>query len=207
MRHTAVDEGPMLHQPEHALHLSADQLAAHLERRLYGSEREAVVAHLVQCADCRCEYVAAGEVVGAARRNWIGLRAGIGLAAAAVVIATVIPRAVPRPEATVTRDVSTQRVAAPDVSVPIRLAAPADGERLTGVDVRLSWHAHGNDVLYRVIVQTDVGGVVWKSETRDTTSTLPPSVQLTGGATYYWIVYALNADGLSARSPTNAFIR
>ena len=197
----------MSHQPEHTLHLSVDQLAAHLERRLRGSEREAVVAHLVQCADCRGEYVAAGEVLGAARRNWIGLRAGIGLAAAGVVVATVIPRAVPRPEASITREVSTQRVAAPDVSAPIRLAAPADGEHLTDVDVRLSWHAYGKDVLYRVIVQTVAGAVVWKSETRDTTSTVPRTVQLTGGTTYYWIVDALDAHGRSARSPANAFIR
>ena len=201
-----MDEGPMSHHPEHALHLSVDQLAAHLERRLYASERETVVAHLVQCAECRREYVAAGEVVGAARRNWIGLRAGIGLAAAAVVVVALVPRAFPPPAASVTRDVSTQRVA-PDVSTAIRLAAPADGERLTGVDVRLSWHAHGSDALYHVTVHNVDGTVVWKKETWDTTYTLPPTVKLTVGATYYWIVYALGADALPALSPANAFIR
>jgi hypothetical protein len=98
-------------------------------------------------------------------------------------------------------------MAEPEVASPIRLAAPADGERLTAGEVRLAWHPHGRDALYRVTVQTADGSGVWKNETSDTTATLPPSVQLAVGATYYWIVDALHADGRSARSAANAFTR
>jgi len=197
----------MSNQPDHALHLSVDQLAAHLERRLHGTEREAVVAHLVECAECRREYIEAGEVVGTARPKWVGVRTGIGLAAAAAVAFAVMPRAFPPAATTVTPDVSMQRTALREVAAPIRLAAPADGERLTGAAVHLSWHPDGNDALYRVTVQTEAGAVVWKTETHDTSYALPPVVPLTGGVTYYWIIDALHADGRSARSSANAFIR
>ena len=197
----------MSNQSEHPLHLSVDQLAAHLERRLYGTDRETVVAHLVECAECRREYIDAGEVLGAARPKWVGVRTGIAFAAAAAVVFAVMPRAFRQTARSVTPDVSMQRTSLPDVPAPIRLAAPADGERLTGAEVRLSWHADGNDALYRVTVQTEAGAVVWKTETHDTSFTLPPVAQLTGGVTYYWIIDALHADGRSARSPANAFIR
>jgi hypothetical protein len=196
----------MSNESDHALHLSVDQLASHLERRLHGTEREMVVAHLVECAECRREYVAAGEVVGTARARWVEVRIGIGLATAAAIIFAVVPRAFPPAATTVTPNVSMQRTSLPDVPEPIRLAAPADGERLTGA-VRLSWHPDGTEALYRVTVQTEAGAVVWKTETHDTSYTLPPAVQLTGGVTYYWIIDALHADGRSARSPANAFIR
>ena len=197
----------MSNQPERALHLSVDQLAAHLERRLRGAEREAVVAHLVDCPECRREYIEAGEVVGAARPKWLGLRTGIGLAVAAAAVFALLPRPFPPAATTVTPDVSTQRTSVPDIVAPIRPVAPADGERLTGAEVRLSWHADGNDALYRVTVQTEAGAVVWKTETHDTSYTLPPVAQLTGGVTYYWIIDALHADGRPARSSATAFIR
>ena len=195
----------MSYQPEHALHLSVDQLAAHLERRLRGTEREAVVAHLVECDACRREYIATAEIVGAARRKWL-VGSGIGLAAAAVLVFAVLPRALPPTETTVARDVPAQRASAPDVPVPIRLGAPADGERITGSNVRLSWHPDGNDALYRITVLTADGAVVWKAETRDTTVTLPTTTPVAAGATYYWIIDALHADGRVARSPASAFI-
>lgn len=197
----------MSNHSEHALHLSVDQLAAHLERRLHGTERESVVAHLVECAECRREYIETGEVMGTARPKWVGVRTGIGLAAAAAAVFALMPRAFPPPPTTVMPDVSMQRTSVPDVPAPIALAAPADGERLTDADVRLSWHPNGNDALYRVTVQTEAGAVVWKIETHDTSYTLPPVAQLTGGVTYYWIIDALHADGQSARSSANAFIR
>ena len=197
----------MSHQPEHALHLSVDQLAAHLERRLHGTEREAVVAHLVECAECRDEYIQAGDVLAGTRSKWIWVRAGVGLVAAAVLVVAVLPRSSSDDEAGVTRDRPAQRVTAPDVPPLIRLAAPADGERLTSTEVSLAWHPDAGNALYRVTVQTADGGLVWKKETSDTTVILPPSVPLAAGATYYWIVDALHTDGRSARSPVNSFTR
>jgi hypothetical protein len=197
----------MSNQSEHALHLSVDQLAAHLEHRLHGAERESVVSHLVECGECRREYIEAGAVVGAARPRWVGFRTGIGLAAAAAVVFAILPRAFPPAATTLTPDVSMQRTSLPDVPAPIRLAAPADGERLTGSGVRLSWHPDGVDVLYRVTVQTDAGAVVWKTETHDTSYSVPRDVPLTRGVKYYWIVDALHADGRPTRSPANSFIR
>jgi hypothetical protein len=201
-----VDQSPMSHRPEHTLHLNVDQLAAHLDRRLRGTERDAVVAHLVDCAECRLEYVHAGEVLAGARTKRIGVR-WVGLAAAAVLVIAVLPRAFSDRHARVTGPTSTERAATPDASMPIRLAVPADGERLTGNEVRLAWHPDGSDALYRVAVQNAEGGVVWKTSLTDTTVTLPPSVRLVGGATYYWLVDALHADGRSARSPASAFTR
>ena len=197
----------MSHPSEHALHLSVDQLAAHLDRRLRGTERESVVAHLVECAECRREYVATSEVVGAPRRTWGWARTGIGLAIAAAIVFAAVPRAFRRPGAATMREVSAERASIPDIAPPIQIATPTDGERLTGTDVRLAWHPHGKDALYHVTVQTADGAVIWKAETHDSSYTLPRSVQLASGATYYWIVDALHADGRTAHSPATGFIR
>ena len=197
----------MSNQSEHASHLSVDELAAHLERRLHGTEREVVVAHLVECAECRREYIEAGEVVGAARPKWVGVRAGIGLAAAAAVVFAVMPRPFPPTSTTSTPDVAMQRNSLREASGSVRVAAPQNGQHLAGPEVRLSWHPEGNDVLYRVTVQTEAGAAVWKAETHDTSYTLPSTANLTSGMTYYWIIDALHADGRYARSSANAFIR
>jgi hypothetical protein len=204
--HTKVDESPMSHRPEQALHLNVDQLAAHLDRRLRGTERDAVVAHLVECAECRLEYVHAGEVLAGTRTRRIGVRS-VGIVAAAVLVIAVLPRAFSERDARMAERASTQRVATPDISTPIRLAVPADGERLTGNEVRLAWHPDGSDALYRVTVQTADGSTVWKTSLTDTTVTLPPSVHLIAGATYYWLVDASHADGRPARSAASAFTR
>jgi len=197
----------MSNQSEDGLHLSVDQLAAHLERRLQGAERKAVVAHLVECRECRREYIETGAVVGPARPRWIGVRTVFGLAAAAAAVFVLMPRTFRPGATTAAPDVAMQRTSLPDVPAPIRLAAPVEGERLTGSDVRLSWHPDGDDVLYRVTVQTDAGAVVWKTETHDTSYTVPPDAPLTRGIRYYWIVDALHADGRPARSPATSFIR
>lgn len=197
----------MSNQIEHALHLSVDQLAAHLERRLHGAERKAVVAHLIECGECRREYIEAGAVVGAARPRWVGVRTGIGLAAAAAVAFLLMPRTFRPAATTVAPDVAMQRTSLPDVPAPIRIAAPLEGEHLTSSDVRLAWHPDGDDVLYLVTVHTETGAVVWKAQTHDTSYTVPRVVPLTHGVTYYWIVDALHADGRPVRSPATSFIR
>jgi hypothetical protein len=191
------------------VHLSVDQVAAHLERRLRGAERESVVAHLVECDECRREYIEAGAVAGSARGNWIGLRAGasVGLVAAAAITFAIMSPSSFRTDAGVIRGGSAERVAIPDAETTIRLATPSDGERLTGNTVRLAWHPNGFETLYRVTVQTADGEVLWKSSTHDTTVTVPSTVRLTAGETFYWIVDALQADGQPAHSQANAFVR
>lgn len=199
----------MQSESDQVVHLSAEQLAAHIERRLRGAERDAVVAHLVACSECRHDYVQAGEVLDAPRRTWRGYATGLALAAAAVLIFAVIPRSPPTRDAGMAEGAATtQRVAVVDAAAAIRIASPADGDRLTGNVVALTWHPGAPaDALYRVTVQTADGSVVWRQSTSDTSVTIPASVRLVDGEVYYWVVDALHADGRSARSAANAFRR
>jgi hypothetical protein len=195
-------------ESDHLDHLSVEQIAAHIERRLLGAERDAVVAHLVECSECRQEYVQASEVLAGLHRTWRGHTTGLALAAAAVLIVAFMPRSLPTREVARVDDAATQRVAVPDAATGIRIASPADGDRLTGTTVTLAWHPGvPADALYRVTVQTADGSVIWKQNTSDTTVTVSASVRLTEGEVYYWVVDALHADGRSDRSAATAFRR
>jgi hypothetical protein len=191
--------------PNRASHVSAEQLAAHLERRLRGPERSAVVAHLVECSECRTEFAAAGQLV-TARRSFPWPRIAGGVTAAAASIVLVMSQTRVGTELPVSSGV-TERVVQPEAVPPVVVASPSDGERLTGPRVRLTWQAQGANTLYRITVQSSEGRVVWRSDTSDTTVTIPADAKVTGGEVYYWFVEALHADGRSARSRASAFRR
>ena len=192
---------------EHTRHLTVDQLTAHLDRRLSGAEREAVVAHLVDCSECRHEYVDAGALVAEARTSRMNLRVAAAVAAAAVLVVLLSPHVPVSSRRQMSLDTTTRRVGSPDAAVEIHLATPVDGERISRTDVTLMWRSASPNALYRVSVQTKDGSVVWRDRTTDTVVTLPDTVALVTGETYYWIVDALGNNGRTARSPVGTFRR
>lgn len=188
------------------MHPTAEQLAAHLDRRLEGAEREGVVHHLVRCAACRRDLTASLRLVrespSAGRpARVLGLMAVIATAAAAVVM--LIP-AMPSPDA---RRERAQRIAHPDVVPPIEVVAPADGDTVAGDVVRLSWRSAGRDVSYEIILQDSVGHLVHTLRTTDSVAAISGEVGLARGQAYYWSVDALRPNGTSTRSRAYRFIR
>jgi hypothetical protein len=204
-RKAALMSDSMHAEPNRASHVSAEQLAAHLERRLRGGERSAVVAHLAECSECRAEFAAAGQLVPRWQSvRWPFIAGGLIAAAASIVLVSSPTRVAS--ELPLSGGV-TERVAQPEAAPPVVVTAPLDGERLTGPRVQLTWQSHGPNTLYRVTVQSSEGRVLWRSDTNDTTITVSADTKLATGEIYYWFVEALQADGRSSRSRATAFRR
>jgi anti-sigma factor RsiW len=186
------------------MHLSAERMAALVERRLPDEERRAAVAHLVDCDECRREYAEVGRLMEAPRTTWRRFGAGAAIAAAAVIAFVLIPR----PSSDATREErATERVALPEIVSPIAVVAPAEGERLLGRPITFGRRADRADAMNRGTVQSSEGKVLWRANTNDTTIAAPEDLKLEEGAVYYWFVDALRADGRAARSVANSFRR
>jgi putative zinc finger protein len=182
-------------------HLSDAELAGYLDHDLSADERRRVETHIDECAACRREIVAllpithpgqstASTIVYRPRRWWIPA------AAAAVVAALALPR--------LTRDVAGPDL--PQRARPVTEAggrphlatvAPAD-DATVGGRIVFTWRSTSAD-FYRVDVLTTSGDPVWTTDTGDTTVTVPDSVVLQAGQSYFWRVEAIG-NGISAAS-------
>ena len=189
-----------------AWHPSSEQLSAFLERRLLGSERESVVAHLAECVECRREVSGATRLLASAKGGRHRISYGIIAAIAAALAFALVPGSKPR-DASPSIEERPQRVVEPDVVRPIAAVSPVDGAVLTADPVVLLWHADAPHALYRVTLQDSLGGVQWRGSTTDTSVTVPDSARLKRGATYYWSVDAMRQDGRATTSRAQWFRR
>ena len=186
-------------------HPSAEEISAFLESRLSETDRERLMAHLVECAPCRREVSTASRLVRTAPRGsrWSS-RVVVAVIAAGLTF-VLVPRYLSR-DSELDSD-RPQRVVEPDAAASIAVVSPADGESVRDATVRLVWRAHAPSTLYRVTVQDSVGAVRWSVRTADTIAMVPDSVRVSPGATYYWSVDALGADGRNTTSRTHWFRR
>lgn len=198
--------------PDHdaTAHLGARQVASFLDGALRGAERDAVTAHLADCAPCRSEVVElrrALDAVGGPRRTWpFGTVAIAALAAgAAFVIAPALARRPPEegPRPSATRAAGT----APTTDAEPRVAAvaPHDEALVAGAAPTLVWRPAGAGAMYRVTVQDSAGSVAWSDTVEDTVATVAARPPLLRGQRYFWSVDARLADGQAITTGVRSF--
>lgn len=187
-------------------HLSSEEMGAFLANSLTDRERDIVERHLVECADCRSELVegqrAVASIPPAKRMRPARLAAYAGLAAAAVLLVTLLPRdEVVRPAAPVERDASGLTLpAAARVEI---VSPPVNGELDAGLPT-FTWKRDGSSA-YNFTVTDESGRTLWTGSTSDTTLTLPADIRLQRDTRFFWYVDALRSDGRSITSGVNAF--
>jgi hypothetical protein len=166
-------------------HLAASDLAAYVDQTLSASERAEAEQHLAWCDGCRAELREVGDTLRTyrpARRRlvWIGPAA----AAAAVILLVAYPlsqRAIE--EDPVHRDVPAAIDQRPDLAPPAAVPGVV-GARL------LQWSRVDRAGRYRVTIFDQAGSVLWRTETPDTSVTLPPSTLAEATGPYLWRVDA-----------------
>jgi putative zinc finger protein len=190
-----------------ARHPSTEQLAAFLERRLHGSEREVLMEHLADCTECRHDVTTTSRVLSSARasRRRQLVRPIVGAAAAAVLVFALTSR-LHRDPPDRAGEVRSQRVNEPDAISPIVVVSPTNGTA-PGRNTVLMWRADAPSALYKVALLDSTGSAKWSARTTDTSAVVPDSVRLSAGATYYWTVDALRQDGRATTSGAHWFIR
>lgn len=187
-------------------HLSADHLAAFLDGRLTGSDRERAVRHFAACDECREELTELRDVLPARRR--VGAWRWITAAAAAILAVVTIPRFVgDRAVEGNTRVRTEQGVRLPDGTSAISVVAPADLATVPPTGLQLSWRSAGVGATYAVTVLDSSGSEVWKrTSLADTSITVPETTRLNPGSRYFWSVDARLADGTTAKTGAHTFI-
>lgn len=118
-------------------HLEAHLVAAYLDRTLPATETATVEAHLANCALCRSEVVALGELVRPRQsRRWLKYT-GVAVAAAAALLLFVLPGKLgvpdapdgsPRSEAAMLRLRALGAVEQPPVYLGVSVRAPSERE-------------------------------------------------------------------------------
>jgi hypothetical protein len=205
--HLALVDGRMRDETSTG-HLSSEHLAAFLDGRLTGAERERAVRHFAGCSECRSELTELRDMLAVTRPRSLGWFVA-AVAAAGVLAIVTIPR--------MTIDVSgggSERVRAEDARLPngrgdILVVSPADRSIVPAIGVELSWRSAGVGASYTITVQDSSGNEVWRrTSLPDTSATVPDSVRLRRGSLYFWSVDARLADGNTAKTgPHTFFVR
>jgi anti-sigma factor RsiW len=186
-------------------HIASAELARFIDGILTPVARQAVVAHLAECAECRREVVELREALAASqprarpRVRWLSG----ALAAAAVLLIAVLATRPASQDAPVVRADAAGAIGG---EASIIAAAPIENQTLERDAVRFSWRSAGSDATYLLTVQDTTGTVVWSSQRADTTATPPASVPLVAGQRYFWSVDARLGDGQSRKSGVYTFV-
>ena len=186
---------------DNTAHLTAEDVAAFLDRHQTAAERAAVEAHLADCRLCRDEVTSVRRLVrpGPTVRRVL-IPAGLAAAAAVVFIALTLGRG-PEPTADRVRSQTTSVEAGG--SIVTRL--PADGDTISPVKPAMVWSAIAGEPTYRFTLTDASGQPLWTSTTTDTSVTVPPQVILQSRQTYFWYVDAQRANGRAASTGVRRF--
>ena len=158
-----------------------------------GAATPRAIEHLSRCAACRGQVAHLARLLGDAAvarevsrlegrglRRLPAARVLAGLAAAAVLALAVLP-SLPRTDgADEFRDVRPA-ASAPVLDPPLASAGGLES---------LRWSSVEGATQYRVTVFDEEGGLVWSSETVDTTIAFPADTALDPGTPYWWRVEA-----------------
>lgn len=187
-----------------------DEMA--VARIVDGGIRPAEIAHAAGCAGCRsriADVAAAGSTKSVAaeveriessrpdwRRRFLGTA---GLAAAATLIFVFAQQS----SGDRASEVDTYRDPAAMAPVVPALISPLDAVVMRPVALR--WQSTPDATQYHVTVFDAEGSIVWDSETADTTLTIPGTVPLVHGTTYWWRVEARVGFDRWSRSDVTPF--
>jgi anti-sigma factor RsiW len=197
-------------------HLTASELAGYVDHALDDEARGAAEEHLEQCRECRDEAMAIANVAHSYAANapahdtrtrhtrpstnhragWRRVAIGLGAVAAGLSIG-IVARQSSSPNEPVA-GVRAPSALSSESETAIAVAAPMDGATVPSHRAAFSWHRVAADT-YRFTILTRSGELLWSRETPDTTVTLPATISLQPGLTYFWRVDAI-ADGIAATS-------
>jgi hypothetical protein len=182
-----------------ASHLTAEQVAAYLERAVSAAERDAIEAHLSTCDACRSEVVEVARLLRTPRwRRWY---VWTPVAAAAAILLLVAGPQTGAPGSDIVR-----RGDRPGEGTPrFEVLAPAADQPVAPDSVFFLWRAAATDAHYRLTVTDMSGGSVHSQESPDTALLLMDSGTLIPDQVYFWYVDALLADGSTATTGVQRF--
>ena len=185
---------------DNTTHLTAEDVAAFLDRHITAAERAAVEAHLAECRLCRDEVTSVRRLMrtGPTVRRVL-IPAGLAAAAAVAFIALTLGRG-PEPSPDRVRSPTTLEA---NGSIVTRL--PADGDTISLVKPAMVWSAIAGEPTYRFTLTDASGQPLWTSTTTDTSVTVPPQVILQSRQTYFWYVDAQRANGRAASTGVRRF--
>ncbi len=168
-------------------HLSPEILSGYLDAHLSSEERRQAELHLAACDQCRAELAEVRQLQRRHGRRWLLPLAPVA-AAAAVLLAIVLPRRAPTP--------SELRVGA-GAEPPLGVVSPLPSTGVAPGAITFVWRSAGPGASYTLTLQAADGRVAWTSTTTDTVLVLADSVSLNAGSTWFWVADALLADGRS----------
>jgi hypothetical protein len=188
------------------VHLTSERVAALLEGRLTGVNRERAVSHLAGCDECRQELTELRSVLDTAHQ----MRSRRWMAAIAAVAAMLAFAILPRLTADRTSDGSagvtrTEDARFPDGTQVIGVVGPSDRALVSPTRVELTWHQTGAGARYLVSVLDTSGATVWTVSVSDTSVLVPDSARLMTGNRYFWSVDARLANGRTAKTGVFSF--
>ena len=82
---------------------------------------------------------------------------------------------------------------------------PEDGARVRSHDIEFRWTSLGESMAYKFSLLRETGAVVWSTDVRDTSLSLPEAIVLQPGKTYLWQIETSLADKTLGRSAVHAF--
>jgi hypothetical protein len=185
------------------VHPDPEEIAAYLSGGIPRAERESLDTHFARCRSCRAELMSARRLLrGASSRPW---RLVLPAAAAAAAILALVLIGTLRDRGVQEEDRLRESPSlSPDLG-RIEVVEPGNGASVAPDGLAFSWRARGHQPLYRMTLTDASGGVIWSTETSDTSVALPAEVALRRGQEYLWYVDALDVDGRSVTSGIRRF--
>lgn len=180
-----------------AQHVDAHDVAGYIDGGLSAPDRERVAAHLADCDACRAEVAAIRGAIGTETprygTRWVAAGAAAALAGLVFLGSLLQTQGAGEPVLRATGESSQTIVTVEPDSV------------VSGDVLRFTWRSVGEEATYTVRVTGTDGVLVWsRAQLRDTTVTAPADI-LRPGASYFWSVEGLRADGRAFASRTRPF--
>jgi len=178
-------------------HITSEELAAYLDRRLEASSSARIENHMADCGECRADLVEARSLLATTNASAFSLPAGrasrtrVWFAAAGIVALACLPLlrwAVPSP------GVTPSLRAAPTFKPRVEVIAP-DNRLVDAAAVVFIWRSVEQASTYRLTLTDSSATPLFTMVTTDTAATTPAGIQLRRGASYLWYVDALTSDG------------
>jgi hypothetical protein len=126
-------------------------------------------------------------------------------AAAAVLALALLGRGVLRPSLEQEAVRGSEAANGVEAATSIQVLSPMNEDTVVGRAVPFVWAGQPGRPLYRLILTDGSGRAVWSQDTNDTTITLPASITLGPGRTYFWYVDALDSAGRTLTTGTRTF--
>ncbi len=163
-------------------HLDPRDVVAYVDRAATPSERARIESHLVTCPECRAEVSEAARIIATLPRARETQKRALITAAgiAAVLLVFLMPR-VDRQVGLQHREAPVTTTVAPVILAPVGAVESADV---------VTWSSVPHADRYELRVFDSDASVVWRTETVDTVVSIPRTVSLRPGVSYYSKVQA-----------------